>query len=138
MFFLKKIFQLRDKSNPSGEKPFLEHLEDLRVCITRIVLSLLIATVLCFIFRNELMDIIRRPVTQVWERSESKALKSSKIPLEDWEKAKSIANEQVEGSARIINKLSVPYDKVVTEHNLAVAKLGTASRSDLKRKNIAN
>ena len=64
MFFLNKIFQLRDQGNPSAEKPFLEHLEDLRVCITRIVLTLLIATIGCFIFRNELMDIIRRPVTQ--------------------------------------------------------------------------
>ena len=38
MFFLKKIFQLRDQTNPNAEKPFLEHLEDLRVCITRVVL----------------------------------------------------------------------------------------------------
>ena len=30
MFLLKKVFQLRDKANPDAEKPFLEHLEDLR------------------------------------------------------------------------------------------------------------
>ncbi len=92
MFFLKKIFQLRDHSNPNAEKPFLEHLEDLRVCITRIVLTLGIATVACFIFRNELMDIIRRPVTQVWERGEAKSLQDTGIPLEQWERAKSIAD----------------------------------------------
>ena len=80
MFFLKKIFQLRDHANPSAEKAFLEHLEDLRLCITRIVLTLLIATVVCFIFRNELMDVMRRPVTQVWERGELKALEKSEIP----------------------------------------------------------
>ena len=91
MFFLKKIFQLRDNANPSAEKAFLEHLEDLRVCITRIVLTLLIATVVCFIFRNELMDVMRRPVTQVWERSELKALKESEIPLDEWEEAKRVA-----------------------------------------------
>lgn len=91
MFFLNKIFQLRDQSNPSAEKPFLEHLEDLRVCITRIVLTLLIATIGCFIFRNELMDIIRRPVTQVWEQGEQSALKDTGIDLEKWEDAKKIA-----------------------------------------------
>ena len=91
MFFLKKIFQLRDQSNPSAEKPFLEHLEDLRICITRVVLTLLIATVVCFIFRNELMDIIRRPVTEVWEQGEQSALKGTGIPLEEWETAKTIA-----------------------------------------------
>ena len=91
MFFLNKIFQLRDQSNPSAEKPFLEHLEDLRVCITRIVLTLLIATIGCFIFRNELMDIIRRPVTQVWEQGEQSALRDTGIDLEKWEDAKKIA-----------------------------------------------
>ena len=91
MFFLNKIFQLRDQSNPSAEKPVLEHLEDLRVCITRIVLTLLIATIGCFIFRNELMDIIRRPVTQVWEQGEQSALKDTGIDLEKWEDAKKIA-----------------------------------------------
>ena len=91
MFFLKKIFQLRDQTNPSAEKPFLDHLEDLRVCITRVVLTLLISTVACFIFRNELMDIIRRPVTQVWEEGQESALKDTGIPLKDWENAKSIA-----------------------------------------------
>ncbi|MFP6880960.1 MAG: twin-arginine translocase subunit TatC [Roseibacillus sp.] len=91
MFFLKKIFKLRDHANPSAEKAFLEHLEDLRVCITRIILTLLIATVVCFIFRNELMDVMRRPVTQVWERSELKALEKSEIPLDEWEEAKRVA-----------------------------------------------
>lgn len=95
MFFLKKIFQLRDNSNPEAEKPFLEHLEDLRICITRIVLTLLIATVVCFIFRGQLMDIIRRPVVQVWERTQVSSLKESKISLDDWETAKGAAQNAI-------------------------------------------
>jgi sec-independent protein translocase protein TatC len=91
MFFLKKIFQLRDHANPNAEKAFLEHLEDLRVCITRVVLTLLISTVVCFIFRNELMDIIRQPVAQVWEIGETEALKESGVPLDEWEEAKHVA-----------------------------------------------
>ena len=99
MFFLKKIFQLRDHANPSAEKAFLEHLEDLRVCITRIVLTLLLATVVCFIFRNELMSIIRRPVEQVWERGQTDSLQKTGISLKNWEKAKSIAEAAIPLSA---------------------------------------
>ena len=62
MFLLKKLFQLRDKGNPDHEKPFLEHLEDLRIMITRVVATLTIATVACFIFRSHFMPIIRNPV----------------------------------------------------------------------------
>lgn len=91
MFFLKKIFQLRDHANPNAEKAFLEHLDDLRVCITRVVLTLLISTVVCFIFRNELMEIIRQPVAQVWEIGETEALKESGVPLDEWEEAKHVA-----------------------------------------------
>jgi hypothetical protein len=40
MFLLKKLFQLRDKTHQEEEKPFLEHLEDLRIVITRVVLTL--------------------------------------------------------------------------------------------------
>ena len=88
MFFLNKMFQLRDKSNPDEEKPFLEHLEDLRIMITRIVLTLIISTVACFVYKDELMTIIRRPVEQVWvERIESSLPQDEEITIEEWEKA---------------------------------------------------
>ena len=58
MFFLNKMFKLRDKANPDEEKPFLEHLEDLRIMVTRVVLTLLISTLACFIYKDELMSII--------------------------------------------------------------------------------
>ena len=35
MFLLQKIIQFRNKAQSDHEKPFLEHLEDLRVVITR-------------------------------------------------------------------------------------------------------
>jgi hypothetical protein len=37
MYLLKKVIQIRENSHPDHEKPFLEHLEDLRVMVTRIV-----------------------------------------------------------------------------------------------------
>jgi len=95
MFLLKKIFELRDQTHQDEEKPFLEHLEDLRVVITRVVLTLVIAMSVCFIFRNELMEIIRRPVEQVWEISQKDKMPKGPIQLdlETWEMAKKAARD---------------------------------------------
>lgn len=92
MFFLKKIFKLRDQQNPDAEKPFLDHLEDLRVMVTRVALTLVIATLVCFVFKDDLMAIIRRPVEQVWvESNEATLPKEQGITLDDWESALSLA-----------------------------------------------
>lgn len=90
MYLLKKVFQLREKTNPDAEKPFLDHLEDLRVMMTRILLTLLITTSASFTFRNELMDVIRRPIEEVWVSTQSETLKKvpTKVSLETWERAK--------------------------------------------------
>ena len=95
MYLLKKIFQLRDKAHEDEEKPFLEHLEDLRVVITRIVITLLVAMSVCFVFRNELMQIIRRPVEEVWKISQNDKLPSDspvELDLDTWEMAKLAAS----------------------------------------------
>ncbi|MFM2221284.1 MAG: twin-arginine translocase subunit TatC [Verrucomicrobiota bacterium] len=89
MFLLKKVFQLRDKANPDAEKPFLEHLEDLRVMVTRVVVTLLITTVVCFTYRDQLMEILRKPISDVWEiHSANKLPKSGKLSADQWEVAK--------------------------------------------------
>ncbi len=65
MYLLKKVIEVRESSHPDHEKPFLEHLEDLRKMITRVVLTLLISTLLCFVFNTKIMDFFRLPVDQV-------------------------------------------------------------------------
>jgi sec-independent protein translocase protein TatC len=94
MYVLKKIFQLRDKTHNDDEKPFLEHLEDLRIVITRVVLTLVIAMGVCFAFRNELMEIIRRPVEQVWMVSQEEKMPDN-LKLETWEMAKKADRDTV-------------------------------------------
>lgn len=65
---LKKIFQVRDKvalnlsGNTDEEKPFLEHLDDLRTMIVRMVSTLAIATFLTFIFYKQLFRAIQLPL----------------------------------------------------------------------------
>lgn len=96
MYLLKKVIQLRENSHPDHEKPFLEHLEDLRIMVTRIVLTLVISMVVCFTFHKELMAVLRRPVEQVWitqleQKLPTKPEQAARaVDVETWEKAKSL------------------------------------------------
>jgi sec-independent protein translocase protein TatC len=93
MFLLKKVFQLRDKASNAEEKPFLEHLEDLRYTITRIVITLLITTIISFTYRDTLMEILRKPIDEVWNTHSDKKLPSHVMfDVELWEQAKSHAD----------------------------------------------
>ena len=89
MFLLKKVFQLRDKANPDMEKPFLEHLEDLRVMITRVVLTLLISMISCFTLQDQLMQVLRQPVEDVW-LTHTQGTLPDEITAVQWEEAKGI------------------------------------------------
>lgn len=97
MFFLKHIFRLREKWQIHGkdeEKPFLEHLDDLRTMLLRMAGCLLVTTFLSFGYASELMDLLRRPVNQVWDIVETTHLPSS-VNLDHWSKAKDIATAAV-------------------------------------------
>jgi sec-independent protein translocase protein TatC len=89
MYLLKKVFQLRDKANPDLEKPFLEHLEDLRIMLTRIILTLIASMCLCFAFQNQLMDLLRQPVEDVWLEHTGKFLPPD-TNAREWEEAKDL------------------------------------------------
>jgi Tat protein translocase TatC len=65
---LQKVFKVREKvaMNLSGkgdeEKPFLDHLEDLRKMIVRIAMTLLVSTLGTFCFYEKLFEIIKLPL----------------------------------------------------------------------------
>jgi Tat protein translocase TatC len=65
---LQKVFKVREKvaMNLGGkgdeEKPFLDHLEDLRKMIVRIVTTLLVSTIATFCFYEKLFEIIKLPL----------------------------------------------------------------------------
>jgi sec-independent protein translocase protein TatC len=96
MYLLKKIIQLRESSHPDHEKPFLEHLEDLRTMITRIVITLVISMVICFGFQKQMMEVLRQPVEQVWitqlqaKLPQTTAQAPRPVSVEMWEKAKAV------------------------------------------------
>lgn len=95
MFVLKKLFQLRDHANSDAEKPFLEHLEDLRVTITKIVVTLVISMTVCFTFQDKLMGVLKRPVERVWYIHQQSLLPvdakvTRPMTVEIWESAKKL------------------------------------------------
>jgi sec-independent protein translocase protein TatC len=97
MYLLKKVFELREKAHPDHEKPFLEHLEDLRVMITRVVITLVISMIVCFAFQKQLMQVLREPaekvifVKQQETMPDPKSHEGIKVPtVEMWDKAKDV------------------------------------------------
>lgn len=97
MYLLKKVFELREKAHSAHEKPFLEHLEDLRIMITRVVITLLVSMIVCFTFRGDLMDILRAPAENVLLVKQKATMPDAgkhegiKVPtVELWNRAKEV------------------------------------------------
>jgi sec-independent protein translocase protein TatC len=92
MFLLKKVFQLRDHVNPDNEKPFLDHLEDLRVMVFKVFVTLIISMIVCFLFQKNLMEVLQRPIHEVMKRSAAEQLSEPPIAItpEQWDEAKGI------------------------------------------------
>lgn len=65
---LHKLFKVRDKvamnlgAKEDEEKPFLEHLEDLRTMLVRIVTTLVVSTIATFVFYGQLFEVIKGPL----------------------------------------------------------------------------
>lgn len=64
---LNKVFKVREKvamnlSKDDEEKPFLEHLDDLRTMLMRMGTTLLVTSILSFVFYQELFKIILYPL----------------------------------------------------------------------------
>jgi sec-independent protein translocase protein TatC len=101
MYLLKKVIQIRENSHPDHEKPFLEHLEDLRVMVTRVVITLLVSTILCFAFQKKLMEVLLRPLQEVEQMRQQEKLPvggsevARPVDAETWKKAKALEQSAV-------------------------------------------
>ena len=121
MYLLKKVIQLRENSHPDHEKPFLEHLEDLRTMITRVVITLVISMLICFTFQKQLMEVLRRPVEKVWITQLENKLPQTKeqaprpVSVEVWEEAKAAerAAAGLDGAQREVFYQSLPDQELV-------------------------
>ncbi len=89
----KQLFNFREKvqiNTEDEEKPFLDHLTDLRAMLLRMAVTLVLMTICCFSLAPQLMDFLRRPVDKVWNLYEEAHLTPS-VTTEEWVKAKEIA-----------------------------------------------
>ncbi|HAL71144.1 MAG TPA: twin-arginine translocase subunit TatC [Verrucomicrobiales bacterium] len=64
---LNKVFKVREKvamnlSKEDEEKPFLDHLDDLRTMLVRMGMTLVAATIISFVFYKELFNILLYPM----------------------------------------------------------------------------
>ncbi|QQL45716.1 twin-arginine translocase subunit TatC [Sulfuriroseicoccus oceanibius] len=104
MWFLKNIFRLREQaydrrrsSHANGfsqddEKPFLDHLEDLRKMLFKIIITVMIAMIGSFVFHKELLSIIKYPITASGvEISDAKSLPDA-IKDVDWSVVKGLSD----------------------------------------------
>lgn len=59
---LRNFFKFREAAADGSNKPFLEHLEDLRWTLVKMAITLVCAMIVCFLFRSALVHFIERPL----------------------------------------------------------------------------
>jgi sec-independent protein translocase protein TatC len=65
MNWLRKFFAFREQSDGDVVKPFLEHLEDLRWTVVKMVLSIIVGMIVAFSFSKQLIAIIEAPLAAI-------------------------------------------------------------------------
>ena len=60
--FLRKLFSIRDQQENDVVKPFLDHLEDLRMTLFKMAATLAIGMAAAFSFHRRLMTLVRKPL----------------------------------------------------------------------------
>jgi sec-independent protein translocase protein TatC len=59
---LRDIFKFRDLPESETSKPFLEHLEELRWAVVKMAIALLVAMIVCLLFRQTLVRVMQAPL----------------------------------------------------------------------------
>ena len=62
---LRDLFKFRELPESETSKPFLEHLEDLRWTVVKMAIVLLVAMVICFLFRQTLVRVMQAPLHDI-------------------------------------------------------------------------
>ncbi len=62
---LRDIFKFRELPENETSKPFLEHLEDLRWTLVKMGVTVAIAMIVCFVFRQSLVSVMQAPLREI-------------------------------------------------------------------------
>jgi sec-independent protein translocase protein TatC len=110
-----KLARKRNILLEDEEKPFLEHLDDLRKMLMRIVITLLVSITLCFVFNKWFFEVIQYPMQRAGLASAQERNLPEGIDLEQWKQVHTAARGasvlQGEGRELFLSK-AVPYPKL--------------------------
>jgi sec-independent protein translocase protein TatC len=82
MAMLKKLKSLKGKFRyDDDEMPFLEHLEEFRKTVIRVVISLVVGMVVCLPFADHLIAVLRAPAEPYIEKSAEEVLGDASVHL---------------------------------------------------------
>ena len=62
MSLLSKFFKFREKNDGDIVKPFLEHMEDLRWTLLKVIVTLAISTTIAFLFVDDITFFLKKPL----------------------------------------------------------------------------
>lgn len=110
-----KLSRKRNVLMEDEEKPFLEHLDDLRKMLMRIVITLLISITLCFVFNKWFFEVIQYPMHRAGLASAQERNLPDGLQLDQWKVIHSAARgaSVLQGSGReLFLKAAVPDEKL--------------------------
>lgn len=134
MSILRSLFSFRGKhqGNEDAEKPFLDHLEDLRITLMKMGSVLMIAMVASFCFRNQLTLLLAEPLKAV-ELATVDA-KSPDDPRTQKEKELfTISSVAISATAKVMNKVFTP-EEVKKLATAVFVEQRDAMKAELKKK----
>ena len=79
-----KLARKRNILMEDEEKPFLEHLDDLRKMLMRIVVTLLVSVTLCFVFNKWFFEVVQYPLQRAGLASAQERNLPEGVSLDQW------------------------------------------------------
>ena len=139
------MLKLRDKLSrkrnilmEDEEKPFLEHLDDLRKMLMRIVVTLLVSITLCFVFNKWFFEVIQYPMERAGLASAQERNLPEGIDLEQWKQVHTAARgaSVLQGPGRELFLTKVVPDPKLRAYAEAMLIYHTADMIPLEQQTI--
>ncbi|MBP7951285.1 MAG: twin-arginine translocase subunit TatC [Verrucomicrobiales bacterium] len=133
-----KLLRLRDKMTAKRkklsydeEKPFLEHLEDLRKTLTRIIVTLLIAMTASMIWYQDFLQVVKWPAKSAGLDIVEDRSKPEVFDFDSWERVKQIARS-LQGLNEVERQAFAEQESALIQQELAKQLAGRSESEQAK------